>query len=500
MRLSELLQMDAAECGENPVVIGLSMDSRAVEPGFVFLACRGTESHGLVFLQQALQRGASAVVWEPSAGWNAPDCTAVTVPVANLSRRVGLIAARFYSKPSRAMFTMGVTGTDGKTSCAHLFAQAAAGMGRRCGMIGTVGVGFLDDLQTATHTTPDPVALQAKLAQLAAAGADSLAMEVSSHALDQGRINGVDLDVAVFTNLSRDHLDYHGDLRNYARAKRRLLEKDGLKAVILNIDDDYGRLWADELAEKHAVVAYCIDSQPQTKHWLRAVNLQKHAQGLAFEIETPQGRWLLQCGLIGHFNVYNLLAVAAAWQVAGVGMDAIVAALQSVTTVPGRIEAFRGQADQGQPLVVVDYAHTPAALTHVLSALREHCPEQGKIYCVFGCGGDRDRGKRPQMAAAAAEGADVLILTDDNPRTESAQEIIADMLQGLPSDQAYSVVHDRASAIDAALRQAGANDLVLIAGKGHEDYQQIGLERRPFSDRQHVAWRLSNGEGVACSA
>ncbi|MGJ8668180.1 MAG: UDP-N-acetylmuramoyl-L-alanyl-D-glutamate--2,6-diaminopimelate ligase [Oceanococcus sp.] len=496
-RLSQLLEVDAALCGENPVVRGIAMDSREVAEGYLFLACRGTESHGLLHLQQALQRGAVAIAWEPSNGYAAPDCGLPVLAVANLSRRVGLIAARFFAHPTRNLFVMGVTGTDGKTSCAHLFAQAAERLGRRCGMIGTVGVGFLDELRTATHTTPDPVALQAGLAALVQDGADSLAMEVSSHALDQGRINGVELDVAVFTNLSRDHLDYHGDLRNYARAKRRLLETPDLGALIINADDDFGRLWVDELAASRAVIAYGVAARPECKDWLFAENIQKSPQGLSFDLVSPQGRWPLRCGLIGHFNIYNLLAVAAAWRAAGLDLAEVVDALCGVTTVPGRIEAFRAP---GKPLVVVDYAHTPAALTQVLSALKEHCQADGDIYCVFGCGGDRDRGKRPQMAAAAAELADVLILTDDNPRTESPQDIVADMVVGIPAAYEYTVIHDRGMAIDQAMQQAGPLDLVLVAGKGHEDYQQIGLERRPFSDREYVASRLHGDGGLACSA
>lgn len=498
--LSELLDVDASRCGDNPQISALSMDSRLVEPGSLFLACRGTESHGLAHLEQAMQRGAVAVAWEPGEGVAAPQCAVPCVPVAKLARRAGVIASRFYGMPSASMFTVGVTGTDGKTSCTHLFAQAAAVLGRKCGLMGTVGVGFLDDLARATHTTPDPVQLQAGLADLAAKGADALAMEVSSHALDQGRINGVELDVAVFTNLSRDHLDYHGDLRNYAQAKKRLLETQGLKALVINVDDDYGREWARELAADRPVVAYAVDGQPELNDWMRAENIEKRPEGLSFDVVTPHERHRLECGLIGHFNIYNLLAVAAAWRAAGVELAQVIAALGAVKTVPGRIEGFRAH---GKPLVVVDYAHTPGALIQVLRALHQHRKPGGRIFCVFGCGGDRDRGKRPQMAAAAAANADELILTDDNPRTEAPQDIIADMLQGLSMEQRYIVIHDRAQAIDHALEQAGPDDLVLVAGKGHEDYQQIGLERRPFSDRAYVASRLSGDasrKGVPCSA
>lgn len=495
--LSDLLQADPKYCGSNPKILGIASDSRQVRPGFLFLACRGTESHGLDFVDQAVRKGAVAVAWEPSAHYPVLDCALPCVPVPNLSRRVGMIASRFHGQPSERLFVLGVTGTDGKTSCSHLFAQAGARLGRRCGVLGTVGFGFLDDLQQATHTTPDPVGLQSWLARMVATGADSLAMEVSSHALDQGRINGVKLDVAVFTNLSRDHLDYHGDLRNYARAKRRLLDLPDLKALVINVDDDHGRQWATELsAAGRPVVAYGIEHDFEQGPMLRARALIKTSRGLAFELCCDAQVLRVQSGLIGHFNIYNLLAVAAAWQAAGCALTDIVQALAEVSTVPGRVEPFRVE---DKPLVVVDYAHTPGALSQVLSALNEHREAGGRLICVFGCGGDRDRGKRPQMAAIAASLADELVLTDDNPRSESPEDIIADMLEGLDAHQAYRVIHDRAAAIAQAVAMAGPSDIVLVAGKGHEEYQQIGSEQLPFSDRQQVA-RALGLEDLACSA
>ncbi len=493
--LADLLEIDPARCAGNPEILGLSSDSRLVEPGGLFLACRGNESHGLNHLEQAIARGAVAVAWEPSGLFGPVECGLPCVAVPNLSRRVGLIAARFHRRPSSKLFVLGVTGTDGKTSCSHLFAQTAAALNRRCGLIGTVGFGFLDDLHSATHTTPDPVALQAWLARLVDAGAEALAMEVSSHALDQGRINGVELDAAIFTNLSRDHLDYHGDLRNYARAKRRLLDAPGLSALIINIDDDHGLRWAREFAaEGRPVVPYSLERTVEFGEALQAVDLQQDPEGLRFCVRAGREQHAFACGLIGRFNVYNLLAVAAAWRAAGVPLAQVLKAMSSVGTVPGRIEAFRAE---GRPLVVVDYAHTPGALKQVLLAVTEHRGDQGRLICVFGCGGDRDRGKRPQMTAAAASLADLLILTDDNPRSESPQDIVADMLDGMPAGQAYRVIHDRARAIAEAIDEAGPDDVVVIAGKGHEDYQQVGQEKRPFSDRAQVSSRL---EGRACNA
>lgn len=494
--MRELLGLSAKQCPFDLPVAGITTDSRKVQPGYLFLACRGSEAHGLVYLDQALERGAAAVAWEPGERYPQLETRVPSVAVANLGRQVGEIAARFYAQPSRELFVMGVTGTDGKTSCVHLAAQAAAHLGRRCGMLGTIGFGYLGELDPASHTTPDPVAMQCWMRRMVDSGADSLAMEVSSHALDQGRINGVALDVAIYTNLSRDHLDYHGDLRNYARAKRRLLELEGLKAVLVNVDDDQGRAWAKEFAVSRPVISYGIDQPAGGERFLRATELRRSPDGLAFTLVTESQRIDFACGLVGRFNVYNLLAVAGAWCAAGLPLDEVAAALARVTTVPGRLEAFRAA---GQPLVIVDYAHTPAALIQALAAVAEHLPEGGKIITVMGCGGNRDAGKRPQMVAAAAARSALLVLTDDNPRYESPQEIMADMLEGLPANQDYVVIHDRATAIDHAIRRAGPQDLVLVAGKGHEDYQQIGAERRPFSDRRFVAQCLGQ-EDLACSA
>ncbi len=473
-------------------IAGLSADSRRVEPGFLFLACRGAEGYGLDFLDEALARGAVAVLWEPSSCCPVVQAGVPMLPLARLSQLVGELAARFYGRPSAQLFGLGVTGTDGKTSVAHLFTQAAGLLGRRCAMLGTLGFGFLDDLHPATHTTPDPVSLQAWLARLRAAGADTLAMEVSSHALDQGRVNGVDLNLAVFTNLSRDHLDYHGDLRNYARAKRRLLERDGLDAVLINCDDDHGALWAAELEASQRVVRYGMRCVATDCDGLWAEQVQASPQGLDFRLRSSWGEAAVHTSLLGMFNVYNLLAVIGALLLAGHELTAVSRMVAQLKTVPGRIEGFRDAAGAG-PLVVVDYAHTPGALAQVLEALRAH--RQAALWCVFGCGGDRDRGKRPQMAAVAAAAADHLILTDDNPRSEDPSTIIAEMIDGIPQGVDYSVIHDRAMAIRQALSQAQAGDIVLVAGKGHEEYQQIGNERRPYSDRAVVAASLEQEAG-----
>ncbi len=492
-RLSWLLEgLAEVPAAQDRAVSALTADSRTVVPGGLFLACRGTENHGLDWLDEALAQGAAAVVWEPCARYTrAPACDVPTIAVPGLAAQVGEIAARYYDHPTRKLFVLGVTGTDGKTSCVHLFAQAATALGQRCAMLGTIGNGFPGALQPATHTTPDPVSVQRWFAELQAAGARALAMEVSSHALDQGRVAGVVFDAAVFTNLSHDHLDYHGDLVNYARAKRRLLEREELSAVLLNIDDAWGRHWAESLAAQRRVIAYTLGTEPVAGEHLRACDVVQDPAGLSFRLCGSWGEVTVRSGLLGRFNVYNLVAVAGALCVAGHGLEAIAGALAAVQTVPGRMEGFRSSA--GGPLVVVDYAHTPAALDAALTALAAHTA--GELWCVFGCGGDRDRAKRPRMAAAAARHADHLVITDDNPRSEAPDAIVAEIVGGLPAGVDSRVIHERATAIDHALAQAGDGDVVLVAGKGHEDYQIIGDQRRSFSDRAFVASRLGQELG-----
>ena len=469
-------------------VTGLALDSRQLQPGALFLAVKGTAGHGLVHAPAALARGAVAVAWEPAAGVTAPMLPVPAVAVADLGRHAGEIAARWYRQPSAALFIAGITGTDGKTSTAHLIAQALDRLDSPCAYFGTLGYGRLGRLADASHTTPDPVRLQALLADSRDAGASACAMEVSSHALDQARVGGVAFDVAVLTNVGRDHLDYHGTVEHYAAAKRRLFALDGLKAAVLNRDDAHGARWAEELlAEgRTPVVAYGLEGAAQAGgQYLIGHALRLHAAGLSMQIDSSWGQAQLDCRLLGRFNAHNLLAALAVLLVKGVDLADAVAVLAAAQTVPGRIEAFRGD---GGPLVVVDYAHTPQALEAVLRAVRAHTA--GRLVCVFGCGGDRDRGKRPLMGAAAVNGADAVIVTDDNPRSESPAAIAADIVSGLPQPAAVRVIHDRATAIRTAITEAGRDDVVLVAGKGHEDYQLYGAERRAFSDRAFVAARL----------
>jgi UDP-N-acetylmuramoyl-L-alanyl-D-glutamate--2,6-diaminopimelate ligase len=482
------LLLDGLADGETPdlPVTGLALDSRQVTPGALFLAVRGHAGHGLAHLADALARGAAAVAWEPADGIAAPQgVPAVAVP--ELARRAGDIAARWYRQPSAALFTVGITGTDGKTSTAHLIAQALERLGQRCTYVGTLGSGRLGALAEATHTTPDPVRLQALLAEARDSGAAACALEVSSHALDQARVGGVSFAVVVLTNVGRDHLDYHGSVEAYAAAKRRLFAVDGLAAAVLNIDDAHGRRWADELlAEgRTPVIAYGLDSHaPAAARAVIGRQLRLHGDGMTLVLDTSWGRAELASRLLGRFNALNLLAAASVLLAHDVALADVIDVLGESATVPGRIEAFRAP---DAPLVVVDYAHTPQALDAVLNALRPHCT--GRLTAVFGCGGDRDRGKRPLMAQAAATLADHAVITDDNPRSEAPEAIVAEMLAGLDgaARTKVRVIHDRATAIATAIGSAGPADLVLVAGKGHEDSQQVGAERRPFSDRALVA-------------
>lgn len=473
-------------------VSGLSLDSRRVRQGDAFLALRGSREHGLAHLPQALAQGASAILWEPAPAVAEPRAAVPCVEVDHLSECVGEIAARFYDRPAERMFVAGVTGTDGKTSTAHLIAQAFEQLGRPCAYLGTLGTGRLGQLDAATHTTPDPIALHARLAKFADEGIDACAMEVSSHALDQNRIGGVSFDAVVLTNLTRDHLDYHGTVQRYAAAKRRLFEAEDARALILNRDDPHGAEWIAQIAStdrKSRLCVYGLDGEaPSGQRFVIGRELRLHEAGLSLAIETETGRATLHTALLGRFNAYNLLAAAAVLLESGQDLDAVMGALSRSRTVPGRIEGFRGP--KSAAIAVVDYAHTPKALEQILGALRAHT--RGSLCCVFGCGGDRDRGKRPLMGEVASRLADRVILTDDNPRSEAPEAITDEILAGVdPAHRAKLLVeHDRARAIELALDRAAAGDVVLIAGKGHETTQTYGGQVREFSDRAFVASRV----------
>jgi len=474
MRLSELLAgFVNTPLAQDPEIRGLTLDSRTVEPGFLFLAVPGARADGRRFIAGALARGAVAVVYEIDG--DEPDTHGViAVGLRNLRDQVGHLADRFYGSPSRKLKVIGVTGTNGKTTTTQLLAQALDRAGRRCGLIGTLGSGFPGALDPSLHTTPDAVSVQRLLAGFAAAGASAVCMEVSSHALDQARVAGVAFGIAVFTNLTRDHLDYHGDMDAYAAAKARLFDFPHLEAAVINADDRFGQALIERSRTRLRVIGFGLEGGE-----VRAHHVAPSSDGLAMKVSTPHGEVELKSPLLGRFNAANLLAVLAVLLTTGMPLAEAALAVARARPVAGRMERFGGG---GQPLVVVDYAHTPDALDKVLSALREHT--RGKLVCVFGCGGDRDRGKRPLMGAIAERLADIVILTNDNPRHEDPQAILAEIAGGMRGTP--TIVPDRVHAIRAALAESRAGDIVLLAGKGHEDYQQIGDRRLPYSDRDTV--------------
>jgi UDP-N-acetylmuramoyl-L-alanyl-D-glutamate--2,6-diaminopimelate ligase len=468
------------------VVTGLTLDSRKVRQNDVFVALSGTRERGHDYIAHALAADAAAVLWDRATGVAAIDQAKIghgrrhAVPilgVEKLRERLGEIAARFHAQPSDALRVFGVTGTNGKTSCAQFIARAL-NADAPCGVIGTLGYGLIDRLNPSSHTTPDAISVQAHLAEMRDAGATAVVMEVSSHALDQHRVNGVKFHCAVFTNLTRDHLDYHGDMRDYGAAKARLFAFPELRHAVLNADDEFGRWLMSRLPASIDAVSYGLAGDlHEPRPTLFAERVELLAEGLRLDIRSPWGRAELNSKLLGRFNASNLLATLGTLLVTGMPFASAIDRVQQLNTVPGRMQRFGGG---GRPLLVVDYAHTPDALEHVLKALREHC--HGRLTCVFGCGGDRDRGKRPLMGRIAEQLADAVIVTDDNPRTEDAARIVQDIREGMQQPDRAAVIHDRAAAIRQAFRHSGPDDVVLIAGKGHETYQIVGQTQLEFSD------------------
>ena len=482
--LRQLLAGIATIADSDIVIHGLTLDSRRVRRGDAFIALQGTSTHGIAFAPAVLAQGASVILAEapaPTVSQNRNSAFAVpesnehdVVWIENLRKHVGEIAARFFDRPSSALHVIGVTGTNGKTSIVQLLAAALEDLGARAATIGTLGAGLVGAIEPGERTTPDAVSVQALLAQFRDAGATHAAMEVSSHALDQGRVNAVAFEVAVFTNLTRDHLDYHGTMENYGAAKATLFAWPGLRTAVINVDDAFGRDLAGQLPRRVQRLRYAIEAEAD----VCASDVRSSGAGLHFTLHSPWGTGDIASTLLGRFNVYNLLAVAACLGALGVSFAQIQNALSHLKPVAGRMNRLGGEADA--PLVVIDYAHTPDALEQALTSLRAHCA--GRLVCVFGCGGERDQGKRPQMGAIAERLADAIIITDDNPRGEDGDAIVAQIIAGLAHAQRARVQRDRAAAIALALREARAGDVVLIAGKGHEPYQEIGGRKFPFDD------------------
>ena len=476
-------------------VRALRCDSREIEPGDLFFARAGARVDARRFIDEACEAGAAAVVYEGEGEPRRHPCGAWLLPVDDLAACLGRAASRFHGHPSRAMQVVGVTGTNGKTSLTHFVAQALArihGTASRCAVLGTLGYGPLDRLAPAPLTTPAPLTLHRRLAELRAAGVRQVAMEASSHALAQGRVAGVAFTTAAFTNLSRDHLDYHRDMAAYARSKRRLFESEGLRFAVLNLDDAFGRrlrrdvpvslrVLGHRLTEAGDEAAGAPPSGPGPEIAGRLARLD--ASGLVMRIHSPWGEGVLRSPLLGRFNARNLLGALAVLLSLDVALDAACRALSEVGPVRGRMQCLGGGGRA--PLVVVDYAHTPDALENALRALREH--SRGRLWCVFGCGGDRDRGKRPRMGAVASALADSLVLTDDNPRGEDGGRIVEEIRAGAGRAGPILVERDRLAALRFVVEHAADEDVVLVAGKGHETWQEIAGVRRPFDDAAEVA-------------
>jgi UDP-N-acetylmuramoyl-L-alanyl-D-glutamate--2,6-diaminopimelate ligase len=464
----------------------ITLDSRQVRPGGAFLACRGSRHHGLDFAASVAAKGAAAILWEPDGSLQPPEFSSdiVVTAVPQLSARVSSIANRFFGSPSQHIDVVGVTGTNGKTTCAWLLAQALTACDRPAAYLGTLGSRFAGVAQPGEHTTPDAITTQRLLSGFAGQGAAAVAMEVSSHALVQHRVAAVQFNAAVFTNLTRDHLDYHGDMASYAAAKATLFERDEIRLRVFNVDDAFGASLAARPEFRDRIACTQAEVTKAVGPYVRACKPRFTTAGMEFDLDSSFGSALINTPLMGDFNVDNVLAVLAVLLGSGVPVARCAAAMRQLQAPSGRLESF---AAAHQPLVVVDYAHTPDALAKALAVLRRHCA--GKLIVVFGCGGDRDRGKRPQMGVIAKQLADVVVLTDDNPRGESAKSIVADILAGVGSTA--TVIHDRAAAIEHAVSIANPDDVVLVAGKGHEDYQIIGDEKRPFSDQRVVRAALS---------
>ncbi len=491
LTLAQLLpDMELAKAA--PVVVsGLTLDTRQLNQGDVFVALRGTQSDGRNYIAAAIERGAVAVLVEADKEWQGIDWLGQVpvIAVDQLAQQVSTIAGRFYGDPSAHFRLVGITGTNGKTTCSLLLGQLSALLRERAGVVGTVGYGVLDAtalapfsqqlnaLTTTGLTTPDAVSLQHILAQLRERAVAAVAIEVSSHSLQQKRVAGLHFDTAIFTNLTQDHLDYHGDLVSYGKAKQQLLQMSGLRYAIVNADD----AWANSLLEKKPAhvqaFSYSLQSADADVY---AKDITLTGTGASLTLITPWGTGEFHSHLMGAFNLSNLLAVITAACVGGAALADVLLAIPQLQPAPGRMQTVVLEQSQQDINVIVDYAHTPDALENTLKAIREHT--SGRVWTLFGCGGDRDKTKRPLMGRIAERLSDYVIVTNDNPRTEDPAAIAADILRGMHNTHGCLVIADRGQAIDLAVQQAKPGDLVLIAGKGHEDYQIFASQTLPFSD------------------
>ncbi|WP_300000055.1 UDP-N-acetylmuramoyl-L-alanyl-D-glutamate--2,6-diaminopimelate ligase [uncultured Cedecea sp.] len=460
----------------------MTLDSRTAAAGDLFVAILGHAVDGRRYIPQAIAQGVAAVIAEAEGEAQDGEVRDMHgVPViylSQLSQRLSALAGRFYHDPSSVMRLVSVTGTNGKTTTTQLLAQWAQRLGEKSAVMGTVGNGLLGQVVAAENTTGSAVDIQRELESLLAQGATFGAMEVSSHGLVQHRVAALSFAASVFTNLSRDHLDYHGTMENYAAAKWLLFSNHEYGQAIINVDDEIGRQWLNRLPDAVAVSMENTIQPDYSGRWVAARDVEYHDGGALIHFSSSWGDGKIDSRLMGPFNVSNLLLALATLLALGYPLEGLLQTADQLQPVCGRMEVFRAA---GKPTVVVDYAHTPDALEKALAAARLHC--QGKLWCVFGCGGDRDTGKRPLMGAITEQYADIAIVTDDNPRTEDPAVIVADILAGMVDPGLARVIQGRAEAVTAAIMQAKENDVVLLAGKGHEDYQIVGHRRLDYSDR-----------------
>ena len=480
------------ECA-NTVITGIATDSRKVMPGDLFIALNGLTVDGRDYINDAVERGAIAVLADADESFSIRNKGLVAIiSMENLGEHLSDIAGRFYDKPTENLTVIGVTGTNGKTSCSHLIASLATSAGQKSGLLGTLGYGVYQqgalELQQTGFTTPDAVQLQACMHDLQVDSCNVIAMEVSSHALAQHRVDAIHFNIVVFTNLSHDHLDFHKNMASYAAAKRRLFSFEGIDAAVINADDEFGERLAKELRTDSKVFTYSVSD---TQADVFAQNTRYSLNSISSDVVSPWGRATITMPLIGGFNLSNALAALTAMLASGGDFDALVAAFSEVTAVKGRMEIVSDSSSQAidNKTVVVDFAHTPQALALALAALRSHT--KGQLWCVFGCGGDRDNDKRATMGRIAKNLADSVVITSDNPRSEPAAQIIDDILLGIDDMHDVNVEPDRAAAIAFAIEQAATGDLILVAGKGHEQFQIIGASKLPFSDADVVRQCLS---------
>lgn len=472
-------------------ITSLALDSRKVSEGCLFFAIPGLHQDGIDYIPQAIENGANAILCEESIDlFNQADIitdSGKQVPiyaVPHLSLHIGSLASKYFGYPSHQFNLIGVTGTNGKSSTVYFIAQALSLLHEKCAMLGTIGNGFINQLKQSQYTTADAIALQTTFAEYVSEKVTTVAMEVSSHGLAQGRVNGCAFDIAAFTNLTHDHLDYHGDMHHYGLAKRKLFLLPGLRYAIFNIDDAFGEQLYQEFRDK--LTCYAISMQtPSAKipneSLLQIVRIEQQPTGITFSVVTPWGNATISTSLFGKFNLVNLLITMSCLALMQTPWVTILAIMPQLSGVPGRMQLLQ---KKGQPKVIIDYAHTPDALEKALIALADH--QFGRIWCVFGCGGDRDKTKRPLMGQIAQRYANQVIITSDNPRSEAPELIIQDILQGMASQSGTIIQADRREAIELALQQADENDVILVAGKGHETYQEMAGIRYPFSDKSVV--------------